>query len=254
MKWKWCVAGSIGLVVLLLIYFLYFLMTPLNTLVGSGSDSMWIEWITQFKNDTKEVSHSFGYYDWEDMDVLPGAVDVVYFSQKDPAWAANYYDTRRNKTQTIRSGGCGPTSLAIVYTSLTQDVITPAVMADWAMEQGYCAAPSGSYRSLMSAGAEELGLTNYYSGSDLETALGYLSDGKLIVALMGPGIFCDGGHFVVIRGVTEDGKILMADCWNADNNDVEWDITTIAQNLKTDSGNCLWVIGYEGDIEEGDEE
>lgn len=252
MKTGWVIGGCVGFFVL---FIMYLLSTPLSELKElNETDEDWVAFVTQFKGDTREISQSYGYYDWEDMEVLPGTVDVVYFSQKDSAWAGNYYDTRRNRTQTIRSGGCGPTSLAICYTSLTQEVMTPAEMADWAMEHGYCAAPSGSYRSLMSSGAESLGLTNDYSGADLETALGYLSEGKLVVALMGPGIFCDSGHFVVIRGVTEDGKILMADCWNADNNDVEWDITTIAQNLKTEGGNCLWVLGYEGGTEEGEED
>ena len=71
------------------------------------------------------------------------------------------------------------------------------------------------------------------------------------MSLMGPGIFCDGGHFVVIRGVTEDGKLLLADCWNEENNSKEWEINTIAQNLKADGGGCLWVIGIDAG-EEGE--
>lgn len=246
MKWRWLAGvAAIGSAIIFLIS--YIIMTPLSILRGDGSDKEWINLITQFKHDTKDVSRKFGYYDWEDMDILPGEIDVVYFSQKDPAWANEWYDTRPDKSQTIRSGGCGPTSMAIVYSSLTHNVMDPKEVAQWAMEQGYCAAPNGSYRGLFVSGADRIGLTNYYAGEDLETALSYLSDGCLIVALMGKGIFCDGGHFVVIRGVTEDGKLLLADCWNEKNNSVEWDMNVIAENLKTDGSNCLWVIGYDAE-------
>ena len=66
--------------------------------------------------------------------------------------------------------------------------------------------------------------------------------------MMGPGIFCDGGHFVVIRGITGEGKVLVADCWNKKNNEKEFDINVINENLKKDGHQCLWVIGI------GDEE
>ena len=182
--------------------------------------------------------------------LIPGEIDVVYFNQADEAWGSKYYDTRKQKVQTIASGGCGPTSLAIVYDSLTGEEDTPADMADYAMREGYCAAPSGSYRSLFTTGAEGLGLTCQYAGEDLTEALPYLSEGCLIVSLMGEGIFCDGGHFVVIRGVTDDGSILVADCWNADNNSINFDYNTINENLKKDGGNCLWVLSYDAAQEE----
>ncbi len=178
-------------------------------------------------------------------DVIHGEIPIVYYNQADSAWGNNYYDTRDEKSQTIASGGCGPTSLAIVYSSLTGEEKNPADMAVYAMQNGYCAAPQGSYRSLFTRGAAGLGLTNEYAGEDLSEALKYLEDGDLIVALMGKGIFCDGGHFVVIRGITDEGNILVADCWNKENNSKEFTISVIEQNLKKDGGGCLWVLGYE---------
>ena len=182
--------------------------------------------------------------------LIPGEINVVYYNQADEPWGSNYYDTRETKTQTIASGGCGPTTLAIVYDSLTGEEDTPADMADYAMENGYCAAPNGSYRSLFTTGAEGLGLTSEYAGEDLTEALPYLSEGCLIVSLMGEGIFCDGGHFVVIRAITDDGYIQVADCWNAANNSKNFDFDTIDENLKKDGGNCLWVLSYEAEEEE----
>lgn len=38
-----------------------------------------------------------------------------------------------------------------------------------------------------------------------------LRDGKLVVASMGPGTFTKGGHFIVLTGITESGKIRVND-------------------------------------------
>lgn len=233
------VSCAIGVGTLILIIS-YLIMTPLKQLQADGE---YAQNIKDFRAAYKDIRNEYGYYDFDEMDVIPGEVPVVYFNQADPAWANSLYDTRSKKTQTIRSGGCGPTSLAIVYSSLKEDVKTPADMAEFAMTNGYCAAPQGSYRSLFTRGAEQLGLKSYYAGDDLEKALSYLSDGCLVVSLMGPGIFCDCGHFVVIRGITEEGKILVADCWNKKNNEKEFDINVINENLKKDGHQCLWVIG-----------
>ena len=38
-----------------------------------------------------------------------------------------------------------------------------------------------------------------------------LSTGKPVIASMKKGTFTRGGHFIVLRGITEDGKILVND-------------------------------------------
>lgn len=205
----------------------------------------WMIWMVCGIGFFMLLYHYTYYVADQEADILPGEIPVVYYNQADPAWGSHYYDTRSKKTQTISGGGCGPTSLAIVYSSLTDKTMDPDAMARFAMENGYCAAPQGSYRSLFTKGAQQLGLTCYYSGSDLHEALPYLSKNCLVVSLMGKGIFCDGGHFVVIRGITDEGNILVADCWNKENNSKEFTTVVIEQNLKKDGGGCLWVLGYE---------
>lgn len=183
-----------------------------------------------------------------DETVLPGLVDVVYYNQADPRWGDCMYGPK----QTIQAGGCGPTTLAMVYTSLTGTEMNPLEMANWAHEHGYSAGTSGSSHTLMSTGAEQLGLTCVYQGKDLNTALSYIAEGDLVISLMrGPGaIYPKGsGHFVLIRGVTEEGKVLVADCAKAANNDKKWEFFEVDDNLKK-SCDCLWVIEYKKPKEE----
>ena len=121
------VSCAIGVGTLILIIS-YLIMTPLKQLQADGE---YAQNIKDFRAAYRDIRNGYGYYDFEEMDVIPGEVPVVYFNQADPAWANILYDTRSKKTQTIRSGGCGPTSLAIVYSSLKEDVKTPADMAEF---------------------------------------------------------------------------------------------------------------------------
>ena len=38
-----------------------------------------------------------------------------------------------------------------------------------------------------------------------------LNTGALVIASMGPGAFTDGGHIIVLRGITDEGSYLVAD-------------------------------------------
>lgn len=56
--------------------------------------------------------------------------------------------------------------------------------------------------------------------------LNALSSGKLVVAIMSPGHFTTGGHFIVLRGV-KDGKILVADPASTSRSQKAWDLSII---------------------------
>ena len=47
--------------------------------------------------------------------------------------------------------GCGPTSIAIVVSSLTSETVDPVQMARWAYEHGYWCSKSGSYHTFPGA-------------------------------------------------------------------------------------------------------
>ena len=64
-----------------------------------------------------------------------GATDVVYFNQLDERYANQPYGT-----DPIGGYGCGPSSMAIVVSSLTGKAVDPAQMARWAMSTAIGAA------------------------------------------------------------------------------------------------------------------
>lgn len=61
-----------------------------------------------------------------------GVTEVVYFNQLDERYCNEPYGTDH-----IGGYGCGPTSMSIVVSSLTNQTVDPIEMARWAYENGY---------------------------------------------------------------------------------------------------------------------
>ena len=139
---------------------------------------------------------------------VDGVTEVVYYNQLDERYANQLYGT-----DSIGKYGCGPTSMAMVVSSLTGSNVNPVQMAKWAFENGYWCSKSGSYLTLIPSAAEAWGLNVEGCGKDgAQRIVDALGEGKLVVALMSKGHFTEHGHFIVLRGV-KDGQILVAKCW-----------------------------------------
>ena len=165
---------------------------------------------------------------------------LTYFNQLDERWANEMY----GKTDTIGVAGCGPTALAIAISNLTGDETDPVEVAEWSYENGYVCEGSGSYISLIPNAAEHFGLSVEKLGkSSAEEIKQHLEDGKMIIAIMGAGHFTSTGHFIVLRGVTDDGKILVADPVSYNRSTMAWDVSTILKEVKNaGSGGPFWAL------------
>ena len=169
----------------------------------------------------------YGYFgDGALIDISGDYVDseIPLFLQGDKRWSLFSY----GKTGTIASSGCGPTSLAMVIVGLTGDTsVNPKIVADWSVQNGHRVEGVGSAWSLMTAGGRHWGLTVEtlsVRASDISAAL---RAGKPIIMSMTPGHFTNGGHFIVLRGITESGKILVNDPASTSRSSREWDISII---------------------------
>ena len=170
-----------------------------------------------------------------------GITQVIYFNQLDERYASKPYGTDH-----IGGYGCGPTAMSIVVSSLTGSIVDPVEMSAWAYENGYWCSKSGSYHSLISGAAQawDLPVTGCTT-AEPQRIVDALSQGKLVVALMGKGHFTSSGHFMVLRGVTSDGKILVADPASYTRSEKEWDLSIILNEASTraGSGGPFWIIG-----------
>ena len=62
---------------------------------------------------------------------------------------------------------------------------------------------------------------------------------------MTKGHFTKSGHFIVLRGVTSEGKILVADPASDDRSNKAWDMSIILNEASRSagSGGPFWIIG-----------
>ena len=169
-----------------------------------------------------------------------GATEVVYFNQLDERWANEPYGT-----DNIGGYGCGPTSMSIVVSSLTNNVVDPIEMSEWAYQNGGWCSKSGSYHSLIPNAAKAWGLpVEGCTASEPQRILDALGSGKLVVAIMTKGHFTSGGHFIVLRGV-QDGNILVADPASYTRSQQTWDLSIILNEASKSAGagGPFWIIG-----------
>ena len=175
-----------------------------------------------------------------DVRLTDGSTPVVYYNQMDERYANKPYGTDH-----VGSSGCGPTAMAIVVSSLTNDMVDPAVMAEWAYKNGYWCKGSGSYHALIPGAAAAWNLpVSGCSTSEPQRILDALAEGKLVVAIMSKGHFTKSGHFIVLRGVKE-GKIMVADPGSHARTGQVWDLSIILNEAsrRAAAGGPFWIIG-----------
>ena len=170
-----------------------------------------------------------------------GVTQVTYYNQLDSRWANSPYGT-----DNIGGYACGPTAMAIVVSSLTSETVDPPHMAQWAYENGYWCSRSGSYHTLIPSASEEWGLdVEGCTAAEPQRIVDALADGKLVVALMTKGHFTSSGHFIVLRGVTSDGQIMVADPSSYSRSEKTWDLSIILNEASKNAGagGPFWIIG-----------
>lgn len=178
-----------------------------------------------------------------------GAVgDFVFYSQYDPQWRYECYGPENSnggcQLSNIGEAGCGPSSVAMVVSTMTTQRVTPPEVAQYSYDHGWYKGAGTSW-GLFSEGIKNWGLKTTAIGTDLNRAATALRNGALVIASgTGTAPYTGGGHIIVLRGVTSDGRILIGDS-NTDgaspstdeNNTREWEQSQIAQGLRG-----LWII------------
>jgi hypothetical protein len=206
----------------------------------------WATAIYETLAEAQELDYSYsdgnGYYgtNYGSIVFTDCETDVVYYNQADSRWGGLSY----GRTGTIAHSGCGPTALAIAVASLADRSVTPVETARWSADNKHYAEGSGSYRSLITDGGAHYGLTVTGLGLDAERVVGALKQGKLVIAIMGKGHFTNGGHFIVLRGVTSDGSILVADPGSVKRSNQTWPLSLIVNEASrgNGSGGPFWAL------------
>lgn len=166
---------------------------------------------------------------------------MLYYNQGDSRWAEYPY----GGADPMKKYGCGPTAVAMLVNSFTNERVTPVDIANWSAENGCYASQGGSYHRLIPNALSAYGfnvesVTDYSRGN----ISGLLHSNHILVALMGRGALTNNGHFVIITKILDSGNLQIADPNNYENSTKEWNLEQIMSELKRgcDSGGPLWAV------------
>ncbi|MED9908918.1 MAG: C39 family peptidase [Collinsella sp.] len=149
-----------------------------------------------------------------------GAIPHLY--QIDPAWATEPY-----AGGTIGENGCGPTCLAMVYVALTGRTNRgPVEMARLSEDAGFTVDGMTSWE-LMTVGAAQLGMVGEEMPADAGRVSEALAAGVPIIASVRPGDFTTTGHFIVLAGIDESGRLVVRDPNSRNRSEKTWDIERV---------------------------
>ena len=170
-----------------------------------------------------------------------GVKKVVYFNQGEEPWRNMPYGT-----STIGAAGCGPTSLAIVISTLTGQTVNPQTTCAFSIQNGEYVSGVGTAHSFPTNAAKHWGLTCERVGKDrMDYVVQSLKEGKMVVeiceayTITGSG----SGHFIVLTGVTRDGYITIADCASRERTGKVYSVNTIKSYGRDLSAGAFWIIG-----------
>lgn len=131
----------------------------------------------------------------------------VSYLQMDTRWKNKPYRAT-GESSTIGSAGCGPSCAAMVIATLKDKSVTPETTCAWSIAHGYKALRQGTYYSYFKPQMAAYGIEcrqllgnrilNQPNHPIHNQVKEYLRQGYYVIALMGPGTWTKGGHFVLV--------------------------------------------------------
>ena len=167
-----------------------------------------------------------------DFSAWQNAESVPLFLQWDPAWGYEPYGS-----DCIAITGCSPTCLAMAGYYLTgNETMVPHQIAAFAEENGYYQEGYGSSWTLISRGAEELGLSVEELPLVKKRIVDALEEGNPVILAVGQGDFTSTGHYIVLAGM-EEGLFRVNDPNSALRSDRLWSYEQLEGQIRN-----LWAV------------
>ncbi len=152
-------------------------------------------------------------------------VRVPEYYQYDMRWGYKSY-----AGSIVGIAGSGPTALSMVASYLLGNAdMNPAWMAAFAENNGYTL-EGGTNWSLMSDGAQGLGIDVTPITADQDRIERNLDVGNIVMCLMGPGDFTNSAQYILIVGYNEEG-FEIRDPGSASRTSVRWQFDTLAPQM-----------------------
>lgn len=117
---------------------------------------------------------------------------------------------------TVKSGGCGVCCASMIVENLTEHKNGPKTMASYAIVKRARVSGGTDMNVLAKALRQDYDL-HFTTTNNESILLDHLKKGGMAIANVGGnrsgyvGVFSDGGHYVVIAGLTDDGRVIVLD-------------------------------------------
>lgn len=165
-----------------------------------------------------------------------------YMSQHDDRWK----DISFGNGDSIDVHGCGPTTLAMIVSNLSSEILTPDEAAFFAYERNLYIPGSGSSHAIFVNSLPEFGIkTSAFKNYSKAAITDELKKGNMFAVLMKNGVFSSStGHFMLIIGIDRNGNAIIADSNSVANSKKSWDLDLILSEAKysAQSGGPFWLI------------
>lgn len=131
---------------------------------------------------------------------------MAYYAQGDPRWGNIAYGSTGN----MASSSCGPTSAAMVLSSLSGKAVSPLDAAKYSLAHGHRIPNAGTSWDFFADIGNAYGVPMTTGGTNRDTIVSALKQRRPVI-LTGNGAppFTKGGHFIVAAGVSPDGSKIM---------------------------------------------
>ncbi len=137
---------------------------------------------------------------------LKGGMPIPIYYQGDYADVSLMPGTDRN----VASSGCGFTSCSMIVSYLLDKKITPReFVGGWSRK--YYVYSAGMSWELPQAAATHYNLGTVEQSLSPDRMVQALKNNQPVMSSQSSGLFTSGGHLIVLRGVTSNGKILVND-------------------------------------------
>ena len=154
------------------------------------------------------------------------------------------------KNKSVASSGCGATSasMLIAYIAKNYDQ-TPYTLFYWAARNGRYRGDGLDFATVKQM-LSNYGIHSKVVGVSADGIVDALNANRPIIILMGPGTFTKAGHYIVLRGLDDSGKVLVNDPNSASRSAQSFSLDLIVREAK---GSHM-LVAYTQPEEAADEE